>query len=336
MENKDYYPLRVGKHSSCIVSDRIPTRNGLTSYSKSDLDYEYDQYGGFIIAESIPSGIAQALVDAYNEKYGCTSKDKPCTGGKMCCQSKISHHEWVEQENKLSENSFIKNLEMDSVTNDKSVFEQNKPTIEQQIHFMEVCLKNDHVATSNWEEEAQAIIKNLQAIKRWNETPAYHGKIDVEKCLDDLVTYAKNVMNGLAHNGEKIVPHYMDDDANDGQRLRDAIVNGEAALGMLQVFKEEREAGMAPREAPEWIKKHAHVTTRPLTPKDVAEAHHAGVNILNRKAMYEYIPQKERDQLVDQIKRDLFSVFEGRSHKLANTIIFAIEQMDHLKRKHGR
>ena len=65
---RNYYPLRVGKYSSVIVSDVFPQDRAAT-YKKADMDGEWNHYGGFIIAESVPPEMAQALVDAYNEKY---------------------------------------------------------------------------------------------------------------------------------------------------------------------------------------------------------------------------------------------------------------------------
>lgn len=68
MENKNYYPLRVDKkHGSAIVSCVDPKRS---TYTQDNKDYEIHEYGGHIIAESLPSlELAQQLVDAYNEKY---------------------------------------------------------------------------------------------------------------------------------------------------------------------------------------------------------------------------------------------------------------------------
>lgn len=131
MENSKYYPLRVGKFPSCIVSD-MP----VTHRNKKDMDNEWEHYGGFVIAESLPSDIANEFVELFNKKYGCPARleQKACTGGQMCCQGKISHHEWVEQENAInrqnSAHSFTEGMEMDSISNDKSVFEPNKPTID--------------------------------------------------------------------------------------------------------------------------------------------------------------------------------------------------------------
>jgi hypothetical protein len=65
MKNKNYYPLRIGLAGS-IVSDIRTTPEGQTS-GHSETWY----YGGYLVAESIPSqDLAQQLVDAYNEKHG--------------------------------------------------------------------------------------------------------------------------------------------------------------------------------------------------------------------------------------------------------------------------
>jgi len=63
MENRNYYPLRVGNNAGTIVTD-VPTRENMDN---DDLKY----YGGNLVAESIsPKQLAQQLVEAYNEKYG--------------------------------------------------------------------------------------------------------------------------------------------------------------------------------------------------------------------------------------------------------------------------
>jgi hypothetical protein len=72
---RNYYPLRVGKHGSVIVSDVLP-QDRASTYKKADMDSEWNHYGGFIIAESVPPEMAQALVDAYNEKYAPENRDK--------------------------------------------------------------------------------------------------------------------------------------------------------------------------------------------------------------------------------------------------------------------
>jgi hypothetical protein len=319
MENKNFYPLRIGKYASCIVSD-MP----VTHRNKKEMDSEHEHYGGFVIAESIPAEIAKEFVDLFNKKYGCPAgiEQKACTGGQMCCQSKISHHEWVEQENKLhattvedmsgeklGSNPFINDLELDNAkANSKATIEERFAacSLDLQISF----IKNQYYGANG--RMYKAIIHNLESIKRWNETPVYNGDIDVAKVLSGLV----KVLRGH-------------DDAED-QEIAWHIKKGETAIDMINRFKEEREAGMAPREG-YVTSKHKNV----ITANDVAEAHHAGVDILNRKATRQYIPQSERDELVNDII-EMLPFSRNIARKTANTIVTAIESMDTLKHKHGR
>lgn len=67
MENRNYYPVRIGKNSDTIVSDIFP---GRLTYTKDQLESEFNHYGGFLLAESVPNHVAKQFVEAYNEKYG--------------------------------------------------------------------------------------------------------------------------------------------------------------------------------------------------------------------------------------------------------------------------
>lgn len=64
MDISKYYPLRIGKYSSCIVSD-----TPVTHRNKKEMDSEWEHYGGFVIAESLPLEIAKELVEMFNQKY---------------------------------------------------------------------------------------------------------------------------------------------------------------------------------------------------------------------------------------------------------------------------
>jgi hypothetical protein len=331
MENK-YYPLRIGKYNSVIVSDTDPGR------TRQPDEREVEHYGGYLIAESLPPEIAKQMVLAYNKMFGCTHADKPCIGGQMCCQWKISHHDWVDQEKKLdkeedidvftdiriqnnqeiirgisslikrltrrydipkyyfdllrevvlrlpsdepsedymdihskpgtkvqvSEQSFrngsdtykdlaAKHLKIggvytitrtdihnwytevyvdefpgipfSSVQFVKMTAAQPDPTIDQQIELMKFKLskfiaKHDQGAGQIY----TAIIKNLQSIKRWNESPAYKN-VDVVKVIEDLI----EVINVFEQTG-----------SYNGIKKTHTIQNAEAAIGMLQAFKQER------------------------------------------------------------------------------------------------
>jgi hypothetical protein len=68
MENK-FYPLRVSVKGYAIVSDTFPAE-ARPGYSEADKKYEYDAYGGYLIAESLPPEIAKQMVEAYNKMYG--------------------------------------------------------------------------------------------------------------------------------------------------------------------------------------------------------------------------------------------------------------------------
>lgn len=193
-----------------------------------------------------------------------------------------------------------------------------RPTIDHQIEFIH---SHRHTFSGFDDLTYLAIEESLKSIKRWNESPAYHGKIDVEKVIEDLLKKLK-----LSAQRDKHVP-------DGGERYDDVIQNAEAALGMLQAFKQERT----------------------ITPQDVADAHHAGKNILDKKKseqgwpphgqmqevlkkMHPYIPQKERDGLIQTVSYllPLHFAFADKGTipdniKIANAIIYAIEQMDRLR-----
>lgn len=149
MENLNYYPLRVGKYSSVIVSDTFPNERAIR-YKKSEMDSEWEHYGGFIIAESVPPEMAQKLVDAYNEKYApkdflghpspddqigrktiCTQPDCDCVEqAEKKAGGPVKRYECLARPGFEYIHSFTEGMEMDSISNDKSVFEPNKPTID--------------------------------------------------------------------------------------------------------------------------------------------------------------------------------------------------------------
>lgn len=96
--------------------------------------------------------------------------------------------------------------------------EIQKPTLDQQIEYL---TQHQHGMFGDDDIMYQEIKENLLTIKMWNTTPVYHGKIDVEKVIEDLITTCR--LFGAPQN-------YNDP----------SIQNGEAALGMIRAFKNDR------------------------------------------------------------------------------------------------
>jgi hypothetical protein len=98
MEKGKYYPLRLDIGNGRVVGTSVKREVHLLDAIDASVE------------------IAQELVDLYNEKYECISRKDKCMGGMMCCQDKISHHEWVKQENKLnSAHSFTEGSDKDHI-----------------------------------------------------------------------------------------------------------------------------------------------------------------------------------------------------------------------------
>lgn len=76
---KTYYPLRVSNAGHAIVSDVFPeeVRRGYTEKNKK---YELEQYGGYVIAESLPPELAKELVELYNNRFGMQPDDNNLLG----------------------------------------------------------------------------------------------------------------------------------------------------------------------------------------------------------------------------------------------------------------
>lgn len=254
MSREAFYPLRVGKFTSVIVTDDFATSRGPmpAGIPKADLDYEWDQNGGFIFAESIPPGMAQKLVDAYNEKYA--PKEQEADDG----PSVVDFESDIDSQIGVMDDLMIK-------ASDKSSYQAYR-----------------------------AIKETLMSVKRWNESPAYHGKVDVEKVIENLVDICKDAMNKHGNSDIRAVP----------EGWTNCIQNAEAALGMLQAFKQERTKWS---EFPPMMEKK-----------------------LQHQGHYKFIPQEERDQLIDELRQIM------KDGNFANAIIFAIESMDDLKRKYGK
>lgn len=196
--------------------------------------------------------------------------------------SKNSAHSFTEGMNTTVEDMSGEKLDnplkgvedMDYIHKRPNVYERfAEYTLDHQIEFMKRQISQPGEISAKT-VFVDAIIHNLESIKRWNESPAYHGKVDVEKVIEDLIAIAKSIQSSTHQ-----------------EQINYAVANAEAALGMLQAFKQERR----------------------ITPQDVADAHHAGKNILDRKTWSEYpymIQQKKRDELVDKI-RDQLEMPEG-------------------------
>lgn len=135
-----------------------------------------------------------------------------------------------------------------------------KPTIDQQIKAItdiEKRLTQKYDISRQESESIRAIKENLIAIKRWNESPVYHN-VDVEKVIEDLIEYVK-----------PLVPH----DLQRAEYRKSCLQNAEAALGMLQAFKEKRDT------PPKWTKEWAQVTTESYkgNPNDVYKIDEVGL-----------------------------------------------------------
>lgn len=97
-----------------------------------------------------------------------------------------------------------------------------KPTLDQQIEYITIERISEHFKDSDTDEAmCLAIKENLIAIKRWNQNPLW-SQMDVEKVIEDLVADLRLVSG-------------MDCKATA------SVQNAEAALGMLQAFKEKRD-----------------------------------------------------------------------------------------------
>lgn len=109
-----------------------------------------------------------------------------------------------------------------SFTEGSEVPQTKTPTIDEQIEFTRQSLLR--VGES---PVMTAILENLIAIKRWNETSAYHN-VNVVKVIEDLLYCATKLPLALSYEQRS--------------RYRSAIQNAEAAIGMINVFKQERHA----------------------------------------------------------------------------------------------
>lgn len=392
---KNYYPLRQGSNSDTIVSD-VPTR---TYQNKEEVKADINHYGGHLVCESCPPSIAKQLIEAYNEKHGCTDKKNPCTGGRMCCQSKISHHTWMEQEegkrsnplkafllqssdfkikvmapswdqvagliqllklennsttkwehgmtcdatiiigylrdeltpkietaadNPNSAHSFTEGMDLGRTNSPDELLETKVPeddsSIDDQIKFMNDILKlsrvnytridgriqasgqkSEDIPYSKHEKIYKSIINNLQAIKRFNNSPALHD-VDVEKVIMDLLHFSHYAVKHMTQD------HLV---GYDFPALHDKLMNAEAALGMLQAFKKQR-------EVPKTGSAHWDESIKDMENR---------VDTLSRKNQAQVRAQSEaimRDTLVRKM-------LDINRYSIADAIIFAVKEIDKIK-----
>jgi hypothetical protein len=272
METKNYYPLRAGNESDQLVSD-VPTRQ-----YENDLDRETEvnMYGGHFAGESIIRPLRDQLILAYNEKYGPKEQgvidnelqtlmfehkkniqDGPTLADTLDSYKYRLHrsfakindyimdkyfnsaHSFTEGSDvtplshfKLpSEKHAMNNIpdlsdQLGDIMREKLSEEINTPTIDEQIRFVD-----DSISRIGGSNIMTAIKDNLMILKLGMCLPGYAGKIDVEKVIEDLVHFSHHAVKNLDKTS---LEEY------DFPKLHDALMNAEAALGMLQAFKGKR------------------------------------------------------------------------------------------------
>lgn len=166
MEN-NYYPVRIGKNSDTIVSDKFP---GRLSYTRDQLQGEYEYYGGYLLAESVPSHIAKQIVSAYNEKYA------PETG-------EVFFDENVHGSEGLKRNGQTKELKTELM--DKNPFVPS--SLDDQIRFIQERLANSGLMefTRQMYRDILSGLTKLrdQAVKEAPEV--VDDKFNINPCVDD-------------------------------------------------------------------------------------------------------------------------------------------------------
>lgn len=120
---------------------------------------------------------------------------------------------------------------MDPISQQPSIIPE--PTLDQQIEFvkrqigyyqeMEKPNVGRSLGQAYRSQMFNSIATNLKGIKRWNETPVYHN-VDVVKVIEDLV---KDLQTAVGLGGEN-------------PNLVVSIQNAEAAIGMINAFKQQR------------------------------------------------------------------------------------------------
>lgn len=442
MENKNYYPLRIGNYPSTIVTD-VPVER-----TRQPDEDEVKHYGGWLVAESLPPGLAQQLVDAYNEKH----HPKEFTAEQR--QEIVSHLEHlvksydtdilfkkpykdnlVQAMNTLTRMlvdshvvdfvlpkaepdkpkrlpptivmqdtlpTLIAGCEWQMVTKDGYVYREDKkesndnmhvyklakpaktsisandeelnlatgllnrqppyladevgtrsmddkPSIDQQISFMSSLI-------SDKAQSGKAILNgvknNLIAIRNWQNSTVYHN-VDVQKVIEDLKENLEMCMKVGRTSFDR-------DEAADK-----AIQNAEAALGMLQAFKDKRDTphdvgkhhkypitedeavpspdvkkdltveevrSLMDKQQPKWVNKYEHVKTESLGKQmyNYAEQQHPGIHDLAQR-------QSERNKIINGLATTITTDIKSLESELtaktqARAIVFAVEEILKLHR----
>jgi hypothetical protein len=99
---------------------------------------------------------------------------------------------------------------------------EEQPTLDEQIEWLRVL---SSVMAVDSDRIIRVIKENLLSIKRWNSNPLWK-QMDVEKVITDLL---------------KVISIFEKTGQHNGISKTSAIQNAEAALGMLQAFKENRD-----------------------------------------------------------------------------------------------
>lgn len=166
------------------------------------------------------------------------------------------------------------------------------PSLDEQIEFMKRKRDNHlHDQRGRPAQMYRAIENNLKSIKRWAESPVYHGEVDVGKVIQDLVDLLKT--------DKKVYDRYEEE-------LEVGLRNADIAIQMIQVFKEQRE--------PSWVKDYAQVKTSNLYEQNLYEK-------FAQPDLLEY--KHKRDQVIDQLTHSLRNPPDG----IAAGIIKAIEDI---------
>lgn len=233
---KNYYPLRIGKELGNIVSD-VPTR---TYVNKTDEESQVNRDGGHFVCESVANQtLVQQLINAYNEKYApkqlpiktiIVDKDIPLCRLNFLIQI-VDNSGNVYVEFKRDGNLIfyapkeVKENSAHSFTEGSEAHQASDyptPTIDDQIEMVASLLKTD--ISEGRKVLLRSINENLLGIKRWSQNPLW-SKLDVEKVIEDLIA--------VIHVWEQTGSYSTTDKTS-------SIQNAEAALGMLQAFKEKR------------------------------------------------------------------------------------------------
>lgn len=209
-----------------------------------------DQHSGETLIREVEAEFASKLITAYNEKYG------PREFSESDFRTLFAHHEhlvkqygnqeMIESVNTLFraliDNRSIKYNGSHSFTEGSDPIPDPEYSIDEQLEAIRQWIDVHNYAGSPSMRVKDpgilwAIQKNLQAIKRWRESPVMHD-IDCEKVIEDLVTVIKQIVYDDS-DGKIRIGIRGDEEAPTS--TNSAIQNAEAALGMLRALKEKRD-----------------------------------------------------------------------------------------------